>query len=165
MISVSQFRSEVVEPALRYLHPLVPWSQVAEDLLVGTAIVESNLSALRQFGGPALGLFQVEPATHLDVWRNYLRFRPSLYQRVAGLTSKRSEVIGDYLGDLVSNLVYSAAIARVVYFRRPDPLPAKSDAALLAAYWKRNYNTSLGRGEIDARTLRAFQRATMEVTQ
>lgn len=52
----------VVRPVLRVMSA---WSQPAEDLVMGTAAQESRLTYLRQLGGgPALGLWQMEPATH-----------------------------------------------------------------------------------------------------
>ena len=58
----SQTLALVICPALEKLSL---WSPSAEELVLGTAIVESGLTYLKQHGdGPALGLWQVEPATH-----------------------------------------------------------------------------------------------------
>jgi hypothetical protein len=75
MIDPRQFRALIVRPALESINL---WSQQAEDLVMGTAAQESRLIYLRQLGnGPALGLFQMEPATHNDIWVNFLRWKPS----------------------------------------------------------------------------------------
>ena len=56
----SQTLALVIRPALKKLRL---WSPSAEELVFGTAIVESGLTYLKQHGdGPALGLWQVEPA-------------------------------------------------------------------------------------------------------
>ena len=47
---------------------------------------------------------------------------------------------------LVWNLGYATAMARLVYRRRPEPLPAAEDIPGLAAYWKAHFNTAAGRG-------------------
>ena len=55
----------------------------AEQLLLGTAIQESLLIHRQQLGGgPALGLFQMETATHDDCWNNFLKFRKGLADKV-----------------------------------------------------------------------------------
>ena len=84
----------------------------------------------------------IEPATHADIWRNYLAFRPLLALRVARLAAgaiPRAE-------QLIWNLGYATAIARLVYYRRPEPLPHADDLAGLARYWKAHFNTALGAG-------------------
>lgn len=140
MLDPEQFRRRVVRPSLKRLGLHSP---AAELLLLGTAIVESNLSALVQkAGGPALGVYQIEPATHADVWRNYLVYRPVLAARAALLAAGgigRSE-------QLVWNLAYATAIARLVYRRRREPLPPADDIPALAAYWKAHFNTAAGKG-------------------
>jgi len=61
-LDAGQLRMYVVRPVLRVMSA---WSQPAEDLVMGTAAQESRLTYLRQLGGgPALGLWQMEPATH-----------------------------------------------------------------------------------------------------
>ena len=136
-----QFRVEVVRPVLVHLglH-----SAAAENLLVGTALHESGgLRWLRQLGGgPAFGVYQIEPSTHDDIWRNYLQFRPRLNERVARLAANeptRPE-------QLITNLAYATAIARVHYLRVPAPLPDAGDLGGLARYWKRHFNTPKGAG-------------------
>lgn len=134
------FRRHVIRPTLRRLKL---HSDAAEALLLGTAITESGLEALVQRGGgPALGVYQVEPATHDDIWRSFLAYRPPLAARVAmlvaGLRPSRAQ--------LVWNLAYATAMARLVYLRRPPPLPPADDIAGLAAYWKAHFNTVAGKG-------------------
>ncbi len=143
MIEPAQFRVEVIRPTLRQAGL---WSKAAEDLLLGTAVVESGLRFLRQHGrGPALGLYQIEPATHDDIWRHYLTFRPHLAAQVEAFLMRglaRHQ-------QLVANLAYATAIARLVYYRRPAPLPEPGDVEAMARYWKANFNTRAGDGRTD----------------
>jgi hypothetical protein len=142
MIDPAVFRSLVIVPTLTRLNLD---SQVARELLLGTALQESGLNHLvQEGGGPARGLFQVEPATHADVWANYLHYRPELLQAVLALTAPWP----DRDAQLATNLVYEAAIARLVYLRAPEPLPATPDPDLLGAYWKAHYNTAGGAGTV-----------------
>lgn len=145
-------RELIVRPVLKELDL---WSEAAEELVMRTAAQESRLDALRQYGGgPALGLWQMEPATHRDIWVNWLRFRPSLSCEISLLVPGivpgpgGSELLGGPRGtrQLVGNLPYAAAMCRIHYLRKPGAIPAADDVAGQAAYWKQHYNTPLGHG-------------------
>jgi hypothetical protein len=116
----------------------------AEQLLLGTALQESHLSHRRQIGGPALGYFQVEPKTHDDVWNNFLKYRPQLAAKVNQLLSSPT---ANKIKELENNDKYATAIARIIYLRAPAPMPPLNDIPKMAAYWKRYYNTALGKGK------------------
>ena len=80
MFRADQFCEYVIQPALESIGM---YSEPAEQLLLGTACAESNLGTyLHQVGGPALGVFQIEPATHTDIWENYLLYRGELRETV-----------------------------------------------------------------------------------
>jgi len=136
-LNPDHLRNEVVRPVLEHMNM---WSQPAEDLVVGTAIVESGLRHLRQFSqGPALGIYQMEPDTASDCWR-YMRDRPDIAVKVQRLLSPwPSPKI-----QLIGNLNYATAICRVKYWMDPKPIP--DDLEGQAAIWKRVWNTPKGRG-------------------
>ncbi len=144
MIAPIHFRKHVIRPILQKIGL---WSEAAENLLLGTALAESRLTYLRQHGeGPALGLYQMEPATHDDIWKNFLDFRnDALPLQVDAFLAKEP----DRHAQLVTNLAYATAMVRVHYLRRPEPLPAAEDVFDLAAYWKQHYNTPLGAGRVE----------------
>jgi hypothetical protein len=128
----------------RVLDDLGLGSPSAVNLLLGTAAQESGFGTyLRQISGPALGVFQMEPATELDIWNNYLKFRPTFRQDLQRVT----QVMQPGTGALEWNLAYQIAMARVQYLRAPDPLPL--DLSSMAHYWKRFYNTMHGKGTTD----------------
>lgn len=144
MLNIPQFRSLVIKPALITIGR---YSEDAEELLLGTALVESNLSWLAQNRGPALGVFQMEPRTHKDIWRNYLAHRHTLRELVHCLTTMDSlNGTLPFHEELAFNLRYSAALARIHYLRIPEPLPSRLSVWDMASYWKRHYNTELGAG-------------------
>lgn len=135
------FLLDVLRPTLQRIDM---GGEAAEVLLLGTAIQESDLLHRRQLGGgPGRGLFQMEPATHDDLWRNYLAYRPEL---AALARAQRSDPDGDPLDELEHNDRYAATMARLHYRRVPDPLPAADDIEAMARYWKRHYNTHQGAG-------------------
>jgi len=122
------------------------WSTAAEQLLLGTALVESDLLHRRQHrGGPARGLFQMEPATHDDIWENFLKYRLPLAESIRSLMTFPDV---DQYQELEQNDRYSCAMARIHFFRAPAALPRAGDVEEMARYWKQYYNTPLGAGRV-----------------
>lgn len=124
------------------------YSESAVELLMMTACQESHCGRyIKQLGGgPALGIFQMEPATHSDLWMNYLVYKRHLVDKinhVAGTTS-----VDDNL-TLRGNLIYQIAMARIHYLRVPERLPRATDVEGMARYWKKYYNTYLGKGTVE----------------
>lgn len=150
MIDKEQFKSEIITPVLQRLH--LPSRDVAGDLLVGIACVESGLGTyLRQMGGgPALGIYQMEPDTLRDLYRNFLQYKPEIREKLDFFVSKFMTPEQD----LVGNLFYATAAARVQLYRFKEPLPKpfeeqpRYDAYVeaLARYWKKYWNTHKGAG-------------------
>lgn len=117
-------------------------SPAAERLLLGTAVYESNLRYMKQRGGPARSLFQIEPTTFEDVWRWLTAQSSSLPTTVHRLCFTGKSALDQYAG----NQHLACAIARLLYWRSHDPLPAADDIIGLSRYYKVHYNTSLGSG-------------------
>lgn len=139
MIDIKQFRDHVVDPTLEQLGL---YSIAASELVLGTALQESKLTYLVQLGGgPALGVCQMEEATHDDIWRSFLAYRERL--RLELQTMGRSAI------ELTWNLRYSVAMCRVHYRRVRHPLPEAGDLEGQAHYWKQHYNTELGKGTVE----------------
>ena len=134
-----QFLQHIIRPALAELGPKFS-TVAAEQLLMGTTVQESGLAYLKQIGGgPALGVYQMEPATHDDIWANFLRYRSDLWG-----TFQKS--IPYPVDDLIWDLKYATKMARLHYYRVKDALPAEGDITMMAFYWKRHYNTLAGAG-------------------
>ena len=135
------FLNHAIRPALQSIKL---WTPAAEELLLGTAIVESDLLHRKQFGGgPARGLFQMELVTHDDIWANFLKYRPDLAQAISALMTSPA---ADKHWDLEKNDKYASAMARAHYLRSSAPLPRPGDIQTMAQYWKVNYNTWQGQG-------------------
>ena len=138
MLDANHFHKLIIRPTLKQLGL---YSMSAEELLLGTAIQESRLVYLKQLGeGPALGLYQMEPATHDDIWANYLKYKTDLGLAVLGMSNSPEMDAREMIG----NLYYATAMARVHYLRFPDPLAAPGDIEGHAAIYKELYNTYLG---------------------
>jgi hypothetical protein len=122
------------------------WSPNAVELIVMTAAHESRLEYRRQFGnGPALGLCQMEAATHNDIWSNYLKYQPDLASKVRQTLGEDKPVAET----LVNNDLYAAAMARVHYRRVKPALPHLNDIDGMGKYWKAYFNTAGGAGTIE----------------
>lgn len=136
----SQFRSLISET----LKAFDLFSDDAVELLMLTAAQESGLGKyLTQVRGPALGVFQAEPATiayYLD-WLG--KNRPEL-------KAKLLKQCGEYsVLNMKGNLILQIVFARVHYLTRPGALPPKADVRGMAEYYKKHYNTHLGKATVD----------------
>ncbi len=114
---------------------------------MGTAAQESLCGRFlaQMGGGPALGVFQMEPATHEDCWNNFLVYRGDLAAAIIKICVPR---LGR-LEQLVWNLLYAAAMCRAQYARFKEPLPDPHDIVGLARYWKSHWNTEQGKGTME----------------
>jgi len=144
MIDALQLRQYIIRPTLQYLGTRIPYSRAAEDLLMGTCAQESAMGLyIHQLdGGPAQGIFQMEPASEQDIWDNFLKYKPELEELINRMLGHHSPS-----GDLVGNLYYATAMARCQYFRYPEALP--SDIQGAAELWKLRYNTPEGAGTVE----------------
>lgn len=145
-LDIRQLKYDVVRPTLQALNLV---SAVAINLLTGTALAESRAAYVRQVGGgPALGLWQMEPATHDDCWKNFLNFPEQSH--LAAICTRMLAPDLSAAAQLTTNLRYACAMARIRFYRVRDALPASTDAAGLSAYHKAYYNTSLGAADAAA---------------
>lgn len=137
MINNQQLRELIIQPVLKAIGL---YSQEAEDLLVGTCAHESKGGTfLAQVKGPALGIYQMEPATHKDIWTKYLSNNTDLMRSILGICRLQ------YMPDaptMIHNLYYATAMCRVHYRRVAEVIP--KDLKGQAEYYKKYFNTPLG---------------------
>jgi hypothetical protein len=127
MFNKNQFK-DLIE---RTLKEFDLYSEAAVNMLLGTAAQESKFATyLKQLGnGPALGIFQMERPTFDWLKNVYGNKYP----------------IGNF-EELEFNLKQAILLCRLRYKVVPESLPAADDVEGLAAYWKKYYNTPLGKG-------------------
>lgn len=155
-IRADHFEEFVVVPTLNHMAEATGNNRInspaAIQLIMGTFAHESHLCEyLRQHPtGPARGGLQMEPATYDDLWKNYLKnpSRRALADAVRDLASLRGikQGIPDF-SELIGNLPFAVAMARVRYLPAPQILPIEGDIEALAAYHVRWYNRGGGAEE------------------
>lgn len=132
------------------------YSESAVALLLGT-IAQESLGGyyLKQIRGPALGIYQIEPATHQSIWENYLKYRPDLKKIVQSFAPARYRIVTGHQTQrevtsvddrALNDPSYATAIARLVYFPAREPLPAEADIEGLGQYWDTHYNKNPSKG-------------------
>lgn len=116
-------------------------------LLLGTMAAESDMGRYnKQRPGPALGIYQMEPATQQDIWKNYLPAKKEMRKKIEAsmwpMVPKKTQ--------LQHNIKYATLMAVAQYTRACDRkninVPKDQDPWSLAWMWKMAYNTKNGRG-------------------
>lgn len=138
-------RETVIAPVVGYLGIDTGNDVNTIAMLTATGLFESAFATTFQDdGGPALGWFQMEPATHDDLIVNELRGRARLDGKIRSLLPKlecRPSAL------LAVNQHYAAAMCRVKYLHAIAPIPEWNDSVAIAGYWKAHYNTASGAGD------------------
>lgn len=121
------------------------YSENAVWLLMGTRLQESLFGKYDEQigGGPALGTFQMEPATFKDIVNHYLKYKTEIAERIKDVCNVKKF----NANDLKTNEELAICFARLQYYRRPEPLPDRFDILAMAEYWKKHYNTCRGKGQ------------------
>lgn len=152
-MNLSQIKHEVISPALSF----VGYNTTASlSLVCGTGNKESGYRTKTQYGGgPAKSWFQIERPTYNDVLNRAVSKRPLLKNKIIEYLNGN-----DPSFDLLTeNDGFAAIVCRLKYLLIPEELPSYDDAASMAKYWKKYYNTYLGKGSVDSETIRLFKEA------
>lgn len=150
--------------------PTVQYARAVGDLLIGTAAVESGMTARRQYGyetsdsGGAWGKWQTEAPPLVDNIR-YLRahdavrrnagrwlYGPCGDEDMGGLLRTSEHCLLRLIHDWDRLAVL---MARIHYMRFSAPVPSTLQGQ--AEYWKRYYNTTAGKGT-PGKYIRAWER-------
>jgi len=161
MINSQHLKDFIIEPTLRSMEDLWPGAgrEAAVNLLVGIVAQESTIGGvtyLKQVRGPALGIYQIEPATHQDTWVNYLLNKEEKADFIRGLLGyKHPEQEEELHQELIHNLRYATAIARIKIWRSDfkelgvawpeDP----NDKVALGRIWDLAYNANPEKGTVE----------------
>lgn len=148
MIDPHDLVQYVIRPTLKELegYKSALNSEASENLLLWTALVEStykNNTMLRQLNnGPALSIWQIEPDTHDDMWASFIMSRSNLSYIMRNLAREKYNYMKVPADEMLGNLFYACAMARLKIWRAPQPLPDAFDIEGMFLYWHRWYNTN-----------------------
>ena len=154
-MDAQQLLDYIIKPTLKFMGGGYD-SKNARMLLLATAAVESNSGHyIKQIKGPAMGIWEMEPLTHEDIWCNcdFLR-KPANVRLINSMRLDLKDHEGSY--NLMVSPMYSCAMARLKYAMDPAPLPEYKNGHMeyIWQYYKRIYNTDSG-----ATTYRKFNQA------
>jgi hypothetical protein len=139
MLNINQFRELIVKSSLK---DLLLYCENAEELIIFTCAVESlGGTYIKQVSGPALGIYQMEPETHNDIWQNYLITNQPMTLRIFNhfdISNMPCE------SRLIYDLRYATAMARLHYARFKEQIPSAHDENAMWEYYKKYYNTPKG---------------------
>ncbi len=122
----------------------------AITLIHETGCVESGYKYLRQLGdGVARSFWQIEPQSCIDNLQHYLIHRPKLMAKCAEsslVDLKHWQNYNEKLWEeiLEKNIAASIVHCRLKYWRVPKRLPNTLQGRSM--FWKKYYNTELGKG-------------------
>ena len=139
-----QLHDFIIKPTLEYMgcnHD----SKEARFLLLCTAAIESDCGYyIKQVGGPALGIWQMEPKTHQDINLNCDALNASSMQKIQCSLYMPYNEASDISG-LLNNPMYACCMARLKYSMTPKQLPkltgvAKEDLKSFYYYYAKHYH-------------------------
>jgi hypothetical protein len=142
MVSSKQLRELVIQPAL---HSIGLWSQQAENLLVMVAAHESNGGDyVAQINGPAVGIYQMEPAAYNALWSRVLRGNIDKYVILGSKILFACHFLAKPdATEMIWNMKYASMMARAFFLPNREPIP--TDIEELSRYAKKYWNTEAGK--------------------
>ena len=142
-MDAQQLHDLIIKPTLEYMGGNY-YSKDAAFLLLCTAAIESNCGHyIKQVGGPALGVWQMEPSTESDIWKNCDAIQDEVFSLL--IDEILPEAYKSFSPSAVMVLpMYACAMARLKYSMDSEALPDHKDIHAVYRYYKRIYNTELG---------------------
>jgi hypothetical protein len=141
-MDAQQLLDFIIKPTLEYMGGNYD-SKNARMLLLSTAAIESKCGYyVKQVGGPALGIWQMEPATEADISLNCDALMDNSFRRSIGELMLDSVPVQGL--DLIYSPLYACALARLKYSMDSEALPQYDNIRAVYDYYKRVYNTPLG---------------------
>ena len=151
-MKAQQLHDYIIKPTLEYMGGNYN-SKNARFLMLCTAAIESDCGYyIKQVGGPALGIWQMEPETHDDIFANCDAMQDcgndiSHFKYTALQLSPTYNMDEDFEAvhsDLIDSPKYACAMARLKYSMDIEPLPDYDNFRSVYDYYKRIYNTPAG---------------------
>lgn len=146
-MDAQQLHDHIIKPTLEYMGGNYD-SKNARMLLLATAAIESKCGYyIKQVGGIALGIWQMEPATHKDIYRECDALKTVGIVETKTYDLLQSLKISAYMpgkSAMIASPMYACAMARLKYSMDIEQLPDYDDINAIYRYYKRIYNTEAG---------------------
>lgn len=146
-INCQQLRDVVIKPALSSLGMCTDNAvyllllTAAQETKLGHYLVQTNIG----FNG-GIGIYQMEGNTYHTIWDNMVAPFPAMRGKMklyTGYDGKPSP------SRMATDLTLATIMARLFYYRVRESLPSCKDVPAMAAYWKKYWNTELGKGTVE----------------
>jgi len=142
-MDAQQLYDHIIKPTHEYMRGNYE-SKNANFLLLCTAAIESNCGYyIKQIGGPALGIWQMEPDTEEDIYNHCDAMQGEEFKELIELTMPvtHDRAWGEAL---IVAPMYACAMARLKYSMDTAALPDHNNLRAVYDYYKRIYNTPAG---------------------
>lgn len=136
-ITPRQAAAEIIDATFSQLLPAKFDSTAARVQLLAIALQESGLAHRRQVGGPANGLWQFERGGGVHGVLSHPASRN--WARALCLLRAVAPTDADLYGAIAHDDLLACAIARLLLWTDPDPLPALGDAKGAWDYYVANW--------------------------
>lgn len=154
-MNTEQLLELIITPTHKYMGGNYQ-SDSADLLSLSTAAIESDCGYyIKQVNGPALGIWQMEPATHYDIWDNCdalnnPKFLQVIYKLDVSINPSNYDDDTEAHNCLIHSNGYACLMARLKYSMDSKALPEITGDRILDVhnfyhYYKRIYNTELGK--------------------
>lgn len=140
-ISSHDLLQQVIQPTLQQLGVT---SAAAEQLLLATAYHQSGLGKQLQ-SKQGLGIFDITPEQHTEVWDHYLAKDCDLASQVRGMASQHEFPKAPH-SELICNLRYATAIAWMLFQYHGVKIPDVADPCMMARCWQKVFGNQSGSG-------------------
>lgn len=143
-IDCKQLKEIIIEPTLMALGLKSP---SAVNLLLGTCAQETNMGSylvqkkIGMKGG--IGIYQMQAPSYEMIWTKVVSKSPAMKSKLRLLLNYDGKPPAERLA---SDLKLATAMCRLYYYSIDEKLPDADDIPALAAYWKKWYNTRIGKG-------------------
>ena len=108
---------------------------------MGHYLVQQNIG----FKG-GIGIYQMQRGTYDDIWSRKINDKVAIKARIRLMLGYEGKPPAERMA---TDMTLATIMTRLFYAAIPNPLLASDDIRGIGEYWKRYYNTALGKGTVD----------------
>jgi hypothetical protein len=146
-IDRDQLRDVIIKPALIAIGL---YSEDAVSLLLGTCAQESQLGRYLVQQGigfkGGIGIYQIQALSYNSAWNKQVECSTAMKAKIRLYLGYQGQPAPERMA---SDLSLATIMCRLYYYGIHQPLPKADDIQGQAEYWKKYYNTSMGKGTVE----------------